>query len=263
MSTASLMVDSSGAVGGITSADLKLLPDPVRTRTHHPVACHVLDDMMQHRLRKEFGVAVEVLPQFALNRTMTQIFGVYALRYPNESGLLPAMAFRSSIDKSLQPKIAGGGRVWVCTNTCVWGDLLEVMRKQTKDSMEEIETMIIKVCAKLESHFHSAELEVEVMQDMEVNDRRGYAVLGELFGTGVLTPNQMTRAFRTWKKPGIEDFKPRSAWSLYNSVTEGLKVGQPGHMMGRYMRLHQDFRQRYVNAFGESVVPSLSQRLDS
>ena len=119
--------------------------------------------------------------------------------------------------------------------------------QQTANSMGDIEMMIVRIMTQLESHFHSAEIEVDVMRDYHVPTNSGFGVLGQLYGTGVLTPNQATRAFSEWKKPKIEEFIPRTAWSLYNSVTGALKIGQPGHMMGKFTRLHQDFRTRYVN----------------
>jgi len=235
----------------ITREDLKLLPAPEATETHHPVAFHVLDDITQHRIQKEFGQDICIEPEYALNKHATQFFAVYGIRGLEEtnSGTYPAVALRSSIDKTLQPKVAGGAKVMACTNTMVWGSLLEVCRKQTANSMGDIEMMIVRIMTQLESHYSQAELEVDLFKEIEVFDQEGYAILGQLYGGGVVTANQLTRSFSAWKKPQYEEFQPRTAWSLYNSVTEGLKKGQPGHMMGKYMRLHQDFQRRFMNTW--------------
>ena len=76
MSITSLCV-GTGFDGSFTSADLKLLPTPVATTTHHPVAFHVLDDIMQHRIRKEFGADIVIEPEYALNKKQTQFLQIF------------------------------------------------------------------------------------------------------------------------------------------------------------------------------------------
>jgi len=234
-----------------------MLPTPVQTETHHPVPFHVLDDLMQHRLKKEFGADVSVSPQYALNRLGTQFFAVYALD-DESGGILPAAALRSSIDKSLSIKAVGAAKVVACTNTCLWGEgnALSVIRKQTKDSLEDIESMLLRLCAGLENQFSEAMIEVDVFKETEVFDRSGGAVLGELYHDGVLQPQQMTRAMTAWKKPAYDEFAPRTAWSLYNAVTEGLKKADVKSAMGRFSRLHDDFNRRFVRTLMRPVISS-------
>ena len=67
-----------------------------------------------------------------------------------------------------------------------------------------------------------------------VKDEAGLSALGIMYGHGVITNRQFTVAVDHWLEPPAA-FMARNAWSLYNSVTEGLKHGEAGTLLSRHI----------------------------
>jgi hypothetical protein len=90
-------------------------------------------------------------------------------------------------------------------------------------------------------HYDTMNADLDRMRAIPCAQRRGYSYLGVLVGEGLMTPTQANVAFEDWRNPRYPDFEDRTAWSLYNCVTEGLKKGGPAGRFQRQIEAHKFF----------------------
>jgi hypothetical protein len=226
--------------------ELKAMVPPPATQSYKPVPFIDIVDLLEERVVREFRGIPHTL-SLGVNKANTQLFGAISIesRGPLEKRT-PNVGFRSSYDKSIAPALCGGARITVCDNMMFSGDFFKVVRKQTGDCMEDLVLLIMGAVAKLESEFHHVDVMAATFEDIEVRTIEGFRQLGELMGRGVLNQQQTGSAMRAWKNPLHEEFEPRTAWSLYNAVTEGLKNGSPAHLLRQYMTVHDHMAQHYL-----------------
>lgn len=232
----------------VDKSELALMMPPPPTQTHKPVAFIDIVDCIEGRVKREFG-GIPYELGLGVNRASTQLFGAITLK-PEHRDVkrTPTLGFRSSYDKSIAPAAAGGARVTVCDNMLFSGSFFTVVRKQTGDCWNDLEMLLMGAVAKLQEGFNTIDVEASTFEDVEVRTIEGYRQLGEMQGLGVLNQQQAGTAMRAWKSPTHEEFEPRTAWSLYNSITEGLKKGSPAHLMRQYTLVHQEMSTKYLQA---------------
>jgi hypothetical protein len=64
-----------------------------------------------------------------------------------------------------------------------------------------------------------------------------HAIRGNL-----LPASRLPKLLDAWEEPEYEEFKPRTAWSLFNAFTEVLKSRAPRQQMEGSLKLSQLFR---------------------
>ena len=137
--------------------------------------------------------------------------------------------------------IVGGAKVFVCDNMMMSSDAVKFMKRHTKNVLKEFDYMLWTNLPELQSQFVQMKEAKAKLEHIGVEHQQGYEFLGKMYGNGFLTPVQFTSAVADWKAPTFEAFKPRNAWSLYNSVTWGLKKGSPSLAIQRYCNAHDHF----------------------
>ena len=224
--------------------DLRSIPLPEETDTYTPVGHY---DLAMNLAK----VAQGMLPDYSLNnskygiaRDGKQMFGVHSFKNGSDDMGL-CIGFRNSYDKSMSVGIAIGAIVFVCDNLALTGDIT-VMRKHTRNVIQDLEEMTITTIYRSKSNFHRIEQDAEMMSEQALNNDSAYRLLGFLFGRGVLSPRQLPVVKREWLSPGFDDFKPRNLWSFYNACTEALKMAPPAKIMEKHIQLH-DFLSSAVN----------------
>ena len=229
-----LMVHCGGKVVGYNEAIA--VPVPPTTRTYTPVPNKDLIDFIRARIAAVLGIRI-IAEQWALSKNGQQLFGIIVLK----GGLV--IGVRSSYNKTLSVGLAVGMQVFVCDNLCFSGDSLTYMRKHTLNVWRDIRHTLDSVLQESEVYHERLIEETNSWRNIALSDDQGYEYLGLDIGQGVLTPTQANVAFTDWKKPRYEEFAPRTAWSLYNCFTEGLKKGSAGTGLNRYTTAHDWFRE--------------------
>lgn len=223
-----------------TMTDLKTIPLPALTETYQPVAHHELID-------KVIAITTDVLPVkitaagFGLGKGGQHLFA--HLRFANgkgagEMGL--CIGIVNSYDKHLCVRIAAGANVFVCDNLMITGDIT-YMRKHTKKVWGDLEEAVYERITTADQSFDQALEDAQNMKLVKIEDEQAYQVLGSLYGRELLTNPMMTVARKEWREPTHATFKPRTQWSLYNSVNQALKLARPEHIMERHTELHEIF----------------------
>jgi hypothetical protein len=146
-----------------------------------------------------------------------------------------------------------GGRVFVCDNLALAGELV-VMRRHTGAIIEELRDKLILTFHQAHQTWDLLIQDRRKMQALELTDDRAHELMGRAFGQGLIAPRQFLGIGGGWQKPRHSEFEGRTLWSLYNAFTEVYK-GLPVHLtMERHIKLH---RFTVETCLGRSI-PSLN-----
>lgn len=185
-----------------------------------------------------------VKAEYATARDGQRVFGV--MQFKNGiSDMGMAIGFRNSYDRSMSAGVVIGAQVFVCDNMCFRGEIT-VMRKHTKNIIESLQTELVAAIYQSVGNFELIHGELERLKTVEISDEMGFRSLGSLAGNEVLTPTELNEAFRQWKDPQYESFAPRTAYSLYNAITCGLRNSAPHRTFQVHRDVHESILAEYL-----------------
>ena len=151
-----------------------------------------------------------------------------------------SVGVRNSWDKSFPLGFAAGSRVFVCDNLAFRSELV-VRRKHTVNGMKAFGTAIGSAVASLTSFKEAEEVRIRRMAEMELAPAAASHVILSAFRRGIISSLQLPKVCAAWEEPAHEDFRPRTAWSLFNAFTEVLKpraVAAPQAFVAQTIRLN-------------------------
>jgi hypothetical protein len=122
------------------------------------------------------------------------------------------------------------GRVMVCANGMFVNKVLDsVKRKQTTHiSYRSI------IDAGLQNYVDRLDKlndKVDLMKSITVNEEQYSKTLISAGRLGIIAWSGLGKVDQEWKNPRHDEFKPRTAWSLYNGFTEVAKEMSPANQM--------------------------------
>jgi hypothetical protein len=204
----------------------------------HPVAHVAVLDAVKETLRGA-GYAVRA-ERYALARGDARFFGVLDLDAPLADGVGLSVGVRNSIDKSFPLGFAAGSRVVVCDNLAFRAELL-VRRKHTVHGMTAFGRAIAGAVASLTSFKEAEEVHIRRMAETELTPERASHLILTAYRRGIISSLQLPKVCKAWEEPAHEEFRPRTAWSLFNAFTEALKpraVAAPQAFVAQTIRLN-------------------------
>jgi len=223
-----------------TLEDIAAVPAPSETDSYKPLLHYDLalntmrigEEMMGLR---DFKVEKAA---FGLSNEGRRMFGLVSFKN-GDTGMGLAVGFRNSYDKSMSAGFAIGGRVFVCDNLALAGELV-VMRRHTGGIIEELKDKLVLIFHRAHQTWDSLVNDRQRMQECELSNDRAYEIIGLAYGRKLIGPRQFIRVGWEWRRaPRYEEFKGRNLWSLYNGFTEVYK-GLPIHeVMDRHIKLHK------------------------
>lgn len=236
-----------------TEMDVRMVPVPETTRSYTPMPHGDLIDTIEVQLKHHLPQYYVANKQYGLAREGEQLFGLMTLK-KNDCDIIDAeiveddidlsIGFRNSYDKSMSVGIVGGAKVFVCDNMMMTSDAVKFMKRHTKNVLKEFDYMLWTNLPELQGQFVTMKDAKASLQDVEIEHEQGYEFLGRMFGHKLLTPVQMSSATADWRESTYDVFKPRTAWSLYNATTWGLKKGSPSLAIQRYCNAHDWFMEQ-------------------
>ncbi len=226
-----------------TMNELTTIPLPQKTRTYQPVPHEQLATMLLQMTSSIFPDFSYEKSHFGLAADGNKMFGVHTFRSVDTSlGL--SIGFRNSYDRSMSVGIAVGASVFVCDNMVISGDIT-VLRKHTSHVIRDMESLALSAIYRSQQTYAEILEDAGAMQDIPLEDDQAYRMLGLVYGRGIMTPRQIPIAHREWENPTYQDFSPRTAWSLYNAITESLKTAPPPSIMEKHLGLHRLFTEQF------------------
>jgi hypothetical protein len=214
--------------------DLLALTTPPATETHKPVPhSQIVEGLIETLDMRRLEV---VRDEYAVSPDGARMFGFLEISV-EESGVRFAIGCRNSHDKTFSMGLTVGYRVFVCDNLAFHGDFTPVTRKHTKhfDALEVIDVAV----GKMQRHFEPMKRQIDAWRGFDLPDLRAKEVIYGAFIEGNLdAPRHLARVVHNeYFNPTLDDFKPRTMWSLSNAFTSAFKKLEPVPQMQATARL--------------------------
>jgi hypothetical protein len=204
--------------------ELKLIPTPDGTETHRPVAhCFLVDALLE---ALAFRHITGVRDEYAVSQDGMKMFGVLDLETIFD-GCRFSIGIRNSNDKSMRLAMTVGYRVLVCDNMAFHGDFTPVLAKHTR-RFSLTDALSIGV-DRMQRCFEPMQRQVAAWRRSQINDGDAKLVIYRAFVEGELeAPRHLTRrVHELYFNPHLEEFVPRTIWSLSNAFTSAFKELDP------------------------------------
>src|SRR5713226_5991462 len=208
----------------LTREQLNLVPTPEGTSTHHPLAHNTIVEALLEALA--FRHISVMRDEYAVSEDGMKMFGVMDLETTFE-GCRFSIGIRNANDKSMRLAMTVGYRVFVCDNMAFHGDFTPVLAKHTK-RFSLVDAVSIGV-DRMQRSFEPMQREVEVWKESRIEDEAAKLVIYRAFVEGDLeVPKHLARRVHDlYFNPTIEEFAPRTRWSLGNAFTSVFKELDP------------------------------------
>jgi hypothetical protein len=208
----------------LTREQLALVPTPLPTATHRPIPHHeVVAALVETLGFRHIAVHKD---EYAVSDDGFRMFGVMELE-TTFSGCRFALGIRNSHNRTLALGITVGFRVMVCSNLAFHGDYTPLLRKHTKNF--NLEQALSIGVDDVQRHFRPMVQAVEGWRATQITDVDAKLAIYEAFIEGQLeAPKHLARlAHQNYFEPSIEEFQPRTRFSLHNAFTSAFKELDP------------------------------------
>jgi hypothetical protein len=208
----------------ITREELKLIPTPEASPTHQPIPHNQIVEALVEGL--SFRHISAIREEYAVSSDGMKMFGVLDLETTFD-GCRFSVGIRNSNDKSMRLAVTVGYRVLVCDNMAFHGDFTPVLAKHSKHfSLVDVLSIGID---RIQRNFEPMKKQVEAWKGTRVSDESAKLVIYRAFVQGELdVPKHLARRVHDlYFNPQVEDFAPRTTWSLSNAFTSAFKELDP------------------------------------
>jgi hypothetical protein len=208
----------------ITREELKVIPTPPGSPTHQPIPHHEIVGALEETL--SFRQISVVREEYAVSNDGMKMFGVLDLE-TTFNGCRFSVGIRNSNDKSMRFAVTVGYRVLVCDNMAFHGDFTPVLAKHSKHfSLVDVLSIGID---RIQRNFEPMKKQVEAWKATRIPDEAAKLVVYRAFVEGELdVPKHLAlRVHDLYFNPQIEEFAPRTTWSLSNAFTSAFKDLDP------------------------------------
>jgi Domain of unknown function (DUF932) len=208
----------------ITREELKLIPTPEASPTHQPIPHNQIVEALVEGL--SFRHISAIREEYAVSSDGTKMFGVLDLETTFD-GCRFSVGIRNSNDKSMRLAVTVGYRVLVCDNMAFHGDFTPVLAKHSKHfSLVDVLSIGID---RIQRNFEPMKKQVEAWKATRISDESARLVIYRAFVQGELdVPKHLARRVHDlYFNPQVDDFAPRTTWSLSNAFTSAFKELDP------------------------------------
>jgi len=224
-----------------TKADLASVPVPDATPSYMPVPYgRFVEEVELHVPR--FALRI-VSAAFALARDGKQMFGVLTCENGHrDPGYALAIGLRNSYDRSLATELVAGTRVFCCDNLAFHGEV-HMRRKHTVHVFRDLPDLIYRMLSQVQIVKGRTDREIARMRERELAEIDVDHLLMAAVRRNALPASLIPRTLEVYDHPQYSEFEPRTAWSLWNALTEVQKTRSPRQQMEESLRVTQVFRE--------------------
>jgi hypothetical protein len=227
----------SGKSTPMTRSELAMLPAPVGTDTHKPVAHIELIRNVEHVLGDN-GIAITA-EKYSVNRQGNALFGVMdlvgmnALSIPGGSmplaqtdklGFAAALGLRTANDKTMSIQLGVGAKVFICDNLSFHADMIALKRKHTAglDLLGELKEAVKRFIEK----FWQMSVQFDELKNRKITEADAKVKIYDIFAKQVIAPRYFPLVNAAYFMPTFEEYEEQyvgTMWSLHNAFTWALK----------------------------------------
>ena len=208
----------------ITREELKVIPTPEASATHQPLPHNeIVEALVESLSYRQISVVRE---EYAVSDDGMKMFGVLDLETTFD-GCRFSVGVRNSNDKSMRLALTVGYRVLVCDNMTFHGDFTPVLAKHTKH-LSLVDILSVGV-DRMQRSFEPMRKQVEAWKATRLPDEAAKLVIYQAFVEGKLdaAKHLARRVHDRYFNPQVEEFAPRTMWSLSNAFTSAFKDLDP------------------------------------
>jgi len=208
----------------LTREQLALVTTPPGTATHRPIPhVEVVNALIETLGFRHIGI---VRDEYAVDKSGNKMFGVLDL----DTGMVGcrfSIGIRNSHDKSMRLALTVGYRVFVCDNMAFSGDFEPVLAKHSKN-FNLIQAVSIGV-DEMQRNFDGMRMQVEEWRSQQLADNQARLIIYRAFIESDLeVPRHLARPVHDlYFNPTVDEFQPRTMWSLSNAFTTAFKELDP------------------------------------
>lgn len=231
-----LMLHSGGEE--IDRAGLQELLTPMPERTWHPIPHHTLFDLVYETV-SDNGLKI-VAVQMGIAKDGARFFALMEIGNDRVDYNM-TIGLRNSHDKTFPAGLVVGSRVFVCDNLAFSGEI-QIARKHTIHIMDDLPGLVVGAVGKIAIAKKSQEERIELYRGFPIDDFDAHDIIIRSVDYGVITNQAIPYVLDQWRDPNYQDFKERTAWSLFNGFTQVMKDRYPvAELPKRTVKLHGMF----------------------
>lgn len=204
--------------------ELALVPTPQGTATHRPIPhIEVVNALVQTLGFRQIAVHKS---EFAVSEDGNKMFGIIELEQ-SFTGCRFALGLRNSHDKTMRLAMTIGYRVFCCDNMAFNGDFTPVLAKHSKN-FNLTRALSIGV-DDMQRNFEPMVKAVDRWRETQLTDVSAKLLIYQAFiEAEVDIPRHLARPVHdAYFNPTVEEFQPRTMWSLSNAFTSAFKELDP------------------------------------
>lgn len=222
----------------VERAELDLIEAPPPTDTWFPLRHSQVLSTVEETLG-DAGFTI-TRSNLALSQDDARFFGTLDLSTPIIEGVTMTVGVRNSTDKTFPIGLCAGNRVFVCDNLAFSAEIY-VAKKHTRFGQQRFHEGIATAVASLRKYQEVEANRIIAYRERDVDEPEAAACLLHAFEQGILTTRTLPQVIDEWRKPVLDDFRPRTAWSLFNAFTSALKERQsnPAQFASLTMRVYR------------------------
>jgi hypothetical protein len=202
------------------------VPTPRNTDTWYPLPHSRVFGEVHDQLRGcGFTVTEEA---HALSHDGQRYFGVLNITLPGR-GIFEwtwAVGIRNSHDKTFPAGLVAGTKTFVCDNLAFSGEV-QISRKHTRFAERDLRHLTARAVGELGGKLQSLDQRILCYNETTIDDQRAHDIVIRALDAGAITTTQVPEVLHEWREPSHPEFLPRTAWSLFNAVTEVHKQVNP------------------------------------
>ena len=213
---------------------------PEKSDTHTPIPHDLLVTLTRKAIENAGLTVLE--EEHALHRGGLRYFGGFALTGKGISGddRQVVLGLRNSHDKAFAAAVCIGNRMMVCENLCFASDV-KLARRHTLNILTDLPRVLGDAVGRVVSHWNDMGLRIDRYKTTEISDAQAADLMVTLVDSKAFPARDIYAAIEEFRNPRHEEFKGRTLWSLYNSITENLKGGDLSKLPFRTMTTQSIF----------------------
>lgn len=211
-----------------------------------PRASHTWFPLPHRHLVEEVGgqladVGFQLLGQtHAVSHDGNRYFGILEVSQRNkipQNGHGWVVGLRNSHDKTFPAGLVAGTKVFVCDNLSFSG-FIQIRRKHTRFAARDLRQLTARAVGQLGTKLVQLDRRIEAYRDLRLTESRAHDLVVRATDCRAITSSQIPGMLAHWREPQYEEFRPRTAWSLFNAFTEVFKEINPHTAITRGEALH-------------------------
>jgi hypothetical protein len=211
-----------------------LTPRPTRSWVPIP-HIDVLDGVRKTLERTGMRIVNQAL---GLSRDEARFFGLLEVENgARHQDYATVIGLRNSHDKTFPVGLCMGSCVLVCDNLCFSGEVT-LIRRHTRFVRRDLPMLIDQAVGKLGDLRRTQDDRIDSYRAFEMTDLLVHDLVINAMDARVIGPTKLPQVLALWRKPEHVEFQDRTAWSLFNAITETLKGTNLHELSRRTQTLH-------------------------